>query len=72
MNSDGIRGFALKMLDSRLTEAQKQDPQIQELVRMIRENDEAAGVKFANNYCKSRNLTPQDAIGNAIRDMGLG
>lgn len=72
MNNDGIRGFALKMFDSRLTEAQKKSPQIQELVRMVRENDSEAGVQFAKNFCASRGLSPQDAVGNALRDMGLG
>lgn len=68
----GLRGFALKMFDQRLTEAQKVNPQIQELMRIVRENDEEAGVRFANNFCKTQNLSPKDAVGNALKDLGLG
>lgn len=72
MDNSGIRGFALKMLNERLTQDQKSNPQIQELIRIIKDNDEDAGVKFATNFCKSRNITPQDAVGNALKDFGLG
>lgn len=71
MNNAGIRGFALKMLEERLTTDQKSNPQVRELVRIIKENDEEAGVRFATNFCKSRNIEPQDAVGNALKDFGL-
>lgn len=71
-NNDGLRGFALKMIEQRATEAQKQSPEMKELIRIIKENDSEAGIKFANNFCQARNISPQDAVGNALKDFGLG
>lgn len=72
MDNSGIRGFALSMLDKRLTEQQKQSPEVQEIIRIIKENDEAKGIEFADNFCKARGISRQDAVGNALKDLGLG
>lgn len=72
MDSSGIRGFALSMIEKRLTEKQKKSPEVQEIIRIIKENDEAKGIEFADNFCKANGISRQDAVGNALKTFGLG
>lgn len=70
--SAGIRGFALKLIDQRLTEEQKSAPEIQAMINAIRNNDVEAGVKLATNICQAYKMSPEQITTKVLGDLGLG
>lgn len=71
-SSDGIRGFALKMIEERLSDKQKNSPQIQAMIQAIQNNDAEAGSKLAENICKSYGMTKEQILTQVLGDLGLG
>lgn len=69
--SAGIRGFALQLIDQRLTEEQKSVPQVQAMINAIKNNDVEAGINLATNICKSYNMMPQQIAAQVLGDLGL-
>lgn len=69
--SAGIRGFALQLIDQRLTEEQKAVPQVQAMINAIRNNDAEAGINMATNICQSYNMTPEQIATKVLGDLGL-
>lgn len=70
-NTAGIRGFALQMINQRLSDAQKQSPQIRAMIQAIENNDEEAGIKLANNICSSYGMSKEEILNQVLGSIGL-
>lgn len=66
MDNSGIRGFALKMLEQRLTPQQKASPDIKAALDAIRNNDSEAGSRIASQYCQNMGISKEVAIDQAL------
>lgn len=66
MDNSGIRGFALKMLEQRLTPQQKSSPDIQAALKAIRDNDYEAGSRIASQFCQSMGVSKESALQQAV------
>lgn len=69
--SAGIRGFALQMINERLTEQQRKSPQIQTMIQAIQNNDVEAGTRLANNICTSYGMSKEQILSQVLGGLGL-
>lgn len=67
----GIRGFALQMIEQRLTPEQRSSPQFQAMIQAIQNNDEEAGIRLANNICSSYGMSKEQILSQMLGGMGL-
>lgn len=70
-DNSGIRGFALKMIEERLSDGQKNSPQIQAMIQAIQNNDEEAGIRLANNICSSYGMSKEQILSQVLGSIGL-
>lgn len=65
----GIREFALQMLNN--SPQLKNNPQAQEMMRVIQENDSVKGQQIAENLCNTYGMSKEEATNQAKRFFGM-
>lgn len=65
----GIREFALQMLNN--SPQLKNNPQAQEMIRVIQENDSVKGQQIAENLCNTYGMSKEEATNQAKRFFGM-
>lgn len=65
----GIRDFALQLIQSSPQVAN--NPQAQEMIRVIQENDSVRGQQIAQNLCNTYGVSKEEATNKARNFFGL-
>lgn len=65
----GIREFALQLIQSSPQVAN--NPQAQEMIRVIQENDSVRGQQIAQNLCNTYGVSKEEATNKAKNFFGL-
>lgn len=68
-NYEGIRGFALSQIQNNPNV--RNNPQFQEMIRAIENDDSEQGVAIANNILKNYGVAKGAALGRAVQMFNL-
>lgn len=70
MNNSQLQQFALQLIEKHKNEFEG-NSNAQELINIIKNNDEAKGIEFANNFLKSNNMSKEQGLQQAMSYFGL-
>lgn len=68
-NFNGIRGYALNAIGQ--NPELRRDPQYQDMIRAIEQNDSQAGMALANQILQRYGVSKSEAIDRAIQVFGF-
>lgn len=69
-NYDGIRGYAMNAIQQ--NPEIRDNPDFQDMIRAIEQNDAQAGIAMANQILKKNGVSQNQAIAKAIQFFKLG
>lgn len=67
---DGIRGYAMNAIQQ--NQQIRDNPDYQDMIRAIEQNDAQAGIALANKILSQNGMSKGAAISRAIQFFGLG